>query len=237
MLRQLATEALRAARRGAATATGVSIELLRRLNAVLADPDAPSDPAAAMAELRALLGLAAPGPHDDSDVHRDPGMSREDELRERFAVLLSRSQSPAPPDGRHPAMDRIVGELAPDEARILRLLREEGPQPVAAVRASPFIGRGEETVLDHVSLVADRAGCHHPEDGPAYLDNLRRLGLVRVLREELVGHDDYDVIRARPEVAAAEERVTDERNQRVRIDRGHVQLSDLGELLCEVCLS
>lgn len=236
MLRELAMVTMRAARRGAATATGVSIALLRRLNAALSDPEAPSDPAAALAELRRLLGLPEPDLRDDADAHPDPGMTAEEELRERFQVLLSRSRSPAPPAGGHPAMEGIVAELAPDEARILRLLREEGAQPVAAVRAAPLIGRGEETVLDHVSLVADRAGCHHPEDGPAYLDNLSRLGLVRIMREELVGNEDYDVIRARPEVVATEERVTDQRNQRVRMDRGHVQLSDLGELLCEICL-
>lgn len=237
MLRRIVLESLRVARRGAAAVTGVSIAMLRRLNQALADGDTPLDPAAAVRELRRILGLPVADTESVDDTDGGADMTAEEQLRERFAVLLARSQSPDPPSGAHPAMERIVGELSPDEARILRLLREEGPQPIITVRAAPYLGRGEETVLDHASLVADRAGCHRADEAPAYLDNLTRLGLVRQLSEELPGHEDYDVIASRPEVVAVVEQVTDERSQRARMDRGHVRLSDLGSLLCDICLA
>ena len=55
-------------------------------------------------------------------------------LRERGAELLRRSADVDYDEDAHPAYERILDELAPDEARILRLLATEGPQPAVDVR-------------------------------------------------------------------------------------------------------
>ncbi len=232
MIERLVGQALEFSRRGAVTLTGTGIRVLRRLNAAL-DPRAPSGPADllpsdSLARLAELLGARA-------DAEDDEPVS-EEELRARFTRLLEKSQEPSPPDGTHPALPHIVDQLSPDEARIIRLLWEQGPQPVISVVATPLLGSGEFTMLEGVSLVSERAGCHLPDRAPAYLDNLERLGLVRREQHELVGHDDYELLGARPEVARAEEQIRDERNQRVQLIRGQVRLTPLGDLLCAVCL-
>src|SRR5438093_1539164 len=62
-------------------------------------------------------------------------------LRERGAELLRRSADVDLDDEEaHPAYARMLSELAPDEARILRLLVIEGPQPAVDVRTSGPIG-------------------------------------------------------------------------------------------------
>lgn len=50
-------------------------------------------------------------------------------LRSRGAQLLRRSADVRAVDDTHPAYARMLGELAPDEARVLRFLFTEGPQP------------------------------------------------------------------------------------------------------------
>lgn len=87
----------------------------------------------------------------------------------------------------------------------------------------------------------ERSQAPEPADGPhpafcTILDNLVRLGLVRALTEELTGNPDYEVIESRREVVQAETHIAEERNQRVRMVRGHGRLSRLGELLCGICL-
>ena len=51
-------------------------------------------------------------------------------LRERGEELLRRSADVNLEEDSHPAYARILEDLAPDEARILRMLLEQGPQPV-----------------------------------------------------------------------------------------------------------
>lgn len=237
MIERLIGEPLQLARRGAARATALGVRTLRRVNAVL-DPRSPTEPAelipaAMLEELERILAGERPASDDDSE----PGPVTEQALRERFHALLERSREPAPPDDQpHPAFARIVDALTPDEARIILLLCEEGPQPIVAVRAAPLIGRGAQTVLENVSLVGEQAGCHLPERTPAYVDNLCRLGVAERHDEELVGDEDYEVLASRREVAEAEETIHEERNQRASVDRGQLRLTRLGELLCEVCL-
>ena len=237
MIRELAREAFRWARRGAVTTTSAWIAVLERVNLALDGGPATLDPT--IAELRRMLGLRGSAETAQDEV---PDGAQSDErlsdveLRDRFGELIERSQAPEPPDGAHPAFRSIIDELTPDEARILRLLASDGPQPVVSVRSSPLIGRGEVTVLENVTLVGERAGCHRADAAPAYLDNLERLGLVRLLSEELTGDGDYDVIESRPEVEEAEAHITEERSQRARMVRGNVRLSRLGTLLCDICL-
>ncbi|MBW3561228.1 MAG: DUF4393 domain-containing protein [Actinobacteria bacterium] len=237
MLNRLFADSLQIARRGAVRLTGLGVRNLRRVQAAL-DPRTPVQPqelipSATLEDLERLLGRV-----DDVDEEEEPERVTEEILRGRFQALIERSQEVAPPpeDEPHPAFVRIIDALSPDEARIIRLLCEDGPQPVIAVRSSPLIGRGEQTLLDNVSLIGEQAGCHLPERTPAYLDNLCRLGVAERHGEELVGNDDYDVLASRPEVAAAEQEIEEERNQRVAIANGQVCLTRLGELLCDVCL-
>lgn len=220
MIERLIGDYLQLVRRGAARATGLGIRTLRRLNAVL-DPRTPVEPDAlvpdrTVEDLRRLLR----SDRGRDDGH-DPEPVTEQALRERFQALIERSREPAPPeDEPHPAFPHIVDALSPDEARIVVLLCEAGPQPVVAVRATPLIGRGDQTVLENVSLIGEQAGCHRPQRTPAYIDNLCRLGVAERHGEELVGDEDYDVLSSRPEVAQAEEQIEGERLRRSRVAAG-----------------
>lgn len=235
MIERLIRDYLQLVRRGAAQATGLGIRSLRRLNAVL-DPRSPAEPNALVpAEMLEELQRLLRSGRDEQDEEPEP--VTEQVLRERFRSLIERSREPAPPaDEPHPAFAHIVDALSPDEARIVVLLCEEGPQPVVAVRATPLIGRGGQTVLQNVSLIGAQAGCHRPERTPAYIDNLCRLGVGERHDEELVGNEDYEVLSSRPEVTEAESQIEGERNQRATIERGQLRLSRLGQLLCEVCV-
>ena len=56
-------------------------------------------------------------------------------------------------DDAHPAYARILAELAPDEARILRLLATEGSQPAVDVRAASLIGVGSQLVGAGLTMI------------------------------------------------------------------------------------
>ncbi len=169
----------------------------------------------------------APGLEDDLDGHVTVPT-----LRERGAELLRRSAELAPDDDGHPAYVRILEELAPDEARILRLLALEGAQPSVDVRTGgPLAALSSELVAPGLTMIGAQAGVRRLDRVHAYLDNLSRLGLVWFSREALPDVRPYQVLEAQPEVAKAMERAG-----RSRTVRRSIRLTAFGEGFCKAAL-
>ena len=124
-------------------------------------------------------------------------------LRARGAELLRRSADLHYEEDSHPAYERILDELAPDEARILRLLCSDGPQPAVDVRSSKTLNMSSRLVAPGLSMIGAHAGCRFMERVPAYLSNLHRLGLIWFSHEPLDDPLRYRVLEAQPEVIAA----------------------------------
>lgn len=125
-------------------------------------------------------------------------------LRDRGQQLLERSRDVWRTEDEHPAYDRILDELAPDEARVLVMLLKSGPQPSVDVRTGGPMGAvSSQLVAPGLNMVGARAGLRHVERVPAYLNNLFRLGLVWFSREALREHLEYQVLEAQPDVLQA----------------------------------
>ena len=152
-------------------------------------------------------------------------------LRERGYELLMRSSELGEQADAHPAYARILSELSPDEARILRLLATEGPQPAVDIRTWRPLDVGSVVVAPGLSMIGVHAGCRHRERVPAYLSNLFRLGLIWFSREEFPDPSAYQVLEAQPDVIDAV-RATG----RARIVRRSITLTPFGGHFCEYCL-
>jgi hypothetical protein len=157
-------------------------------------------------------------------------MSDREELRVRGARLLREAARIEPDDRAHPAYARILTELAPDEARILRLLATRGSQPAVDVRAATLIG-SSTLVSGGLNMIGAQAGCQHRDRVPAYLNNLERLGLVWFSREPVGDPVSYQVLEAQPEVLEAMRSVS-----RARTVQRSIHLTPFGEDFCAVCL-
>ncbi|GGL43043.1 Abi-alpha family protein [Nocardia jinanensis] len=146
--------------------------------------------------LRRALGVPAAEPAAESPTERS--------LREQGAALLRLAASPRAADEGHPAFARILAELTSDEARILRLLRLDGPQPAVTVRGGGRRARrsgrkaeqGSGTAEIGVSMIGEHAGLRHPEWVQRYLTNLRRIGLIELLREPVGTPERYQLLEA-----------------------------------------
>jgi Abortive infection alpha len=187
--------------------------------------------------LRRLLDLAQPEPQAQPQPAPAPEPAAEEArpptLRERGAELLRQSADLEFDDDAHPAYERILDELAPDEGRILRLLAQEGAQPSIDVRTTGTLGTGigSELVAPGLNMIGAEAGCRHGERVPAYLDNLHRLGLVWFSRETLEAQHRYHVLEAQPDTVEALERAG-----RGRTVRRSILLTPFGAQFCEACL-
>jgi hypothetical protein len=152
-------------------------------------------------------------------------------LRELGAELLKQSSDMSHDDDLHPAYARILGDLAPDEARILRMLYAEGSQPAVDVRTSRPLNIASQLVAPGLSMIGAQAGCRHLERVPAYLNNLFRLGLIWFSREPVTDRLRYQVLEAQPDVSTALKEAG-----RGKTIRRSILLTPFGEDFCEVCL-
>ena len=167
--------------------------------------------------------------HDEDLVSERP-MTRE-RLREHGERLISKSAEVGREEAFHPAFPSILEEVAPDEARILRLLATEGDQPTVDVRHNEYVPLQSSLVAENLTMIGSDAGCRHPDRTPAYLQNLERLGLVKFSEEPVENLKRYQVLEAQPHVEAAREAA-----KRPKSDYGSVHLTELGAEFCETCL-
>jgi hypothetical protein len=156
---------------------------------------------------------------------------REQSLRDRGNALLNRSSELEEHGDAHPAYARILTELSPDEARVLRLLASEGAQAAVDVRTWRPLDLGSTVTAPGLTMIAKHAGCRHPERVPAYLSNLYRLGLIWFSRDTLPDPSPYQVLEAQPEVIAAVRETG-----RARIVRRSIHLTPFGGHFCDYCL-
>jgi hypothetical protein len=185
---------------------------------------------------RTLLGQDrlddVPDPASDTRDRRGPPARDRppSDLRQRGAELLRRSADVHESDDVHPAYERILEVLAPDEARILRLLATAGPQPSVDVRAG--LPMASELVAPGRSMIGAEAGCRYPDRLHAYLNNLYRLGLIWFSREPIRERLRYQVLEAQPEVIEALRKG----GRTARTVRRSILLTPFGRDFCDLCL-
>jgi Abortive infection alpha len=151
-------------------------------------------------------------------------------LRRRGEELLRRSADVTHEEDLHPAYARILDNLSPDEARILRLFATAGPQPAIDIRRGlPFV---TELVAPGINMIGAEAGCRQQNQVPAYLNNLYRLGLLWFSRETLRDSGRYQVLEAQPGAAEA----LSEAGRTARTVRRSIHLTPFGADFCRVCL-
>lgn len=161
-----------------------------------------------------------------------PDNPTEEELLARGTELLRRSADVRVVEEGHPAYARILTELTPDEARILRYLHANGPQPSIDVRTFRPLGIGSEKVAGGLNMIAEHAGCRHVDRIHPYLTNLFRLGLIEFPREQVDNPGRYQLIEAQPKVAEVLARA----GRMPKIVYRRIELNDFGTAFCEICL-
>jgi hypothetical protein len=196
------------------------------------------DAATSAADVARKVADAVPlAPREDGASSQN-GASRVDgngvprSLREEGEELLRRSRDVHYEVEAHPAYERILSELAPDEGRILRLLLLDGPQPSVDIRTGGPVGMVKSRlVAPGLSMIGARAGCRYVERVPSYLNNLFRLGLIWFSRETLPDPMRYQVLEAQPDVIDAIHSVP-----RTKVIRRSVHLTPFGEDFCRMAL-
>jgi hypothetical protein len=185
---------------------------------------------------RAFLGITdAPGGRPPgllpADVDAERPLPDLVALRLKGHELLRQSADVELDDRAHPAYARILEEIAPDEARILRLLATSGEQPAVDVRSTQLMGIGSHVVAEGLNMIGPQAGCRHPGRVASYLNNLNRLGLIWFSKEAIRDPIAYQVLEAQPAVLDAVRTAS-----RAKTVQRSIRLTPFGSDFVEVCL-
>jgi hypothetical protein len=153
-------------------------------------------------------------------------------LRQRGEAILGVSHiAKFQPYDVHPSFSRLLDELTPDEARILRFLAVAGPQPMIDVRTKTLFQLGSELLGSGINMVAEMAGCRWPGLNQHYFANLSRLGLVRLSSEPVADFRRYALIEV--EIPAMEAMAKVKKS--ITVYRS-IDLSEFGSQFVEICL-
>jgi hypothetical protein len=180
-----------------------------------------------------LLGLAVTG----AATALTPVEEQEPSLRLRFQSLLDASLEPRDETetDAHPSFGWIVTQLVPDEALIVSLFAKRGHMPLLEVQAGTLLGRDGKTVAEHVSAIGETVGARHPEHVPAYIDNLCRLGLLRIAKPDPADRDLHELLEASPECEEIRKRIAGEMKLTPKLRRRQARLTAFGRLFCDAC--
>ena len=121
-------------------------------------------------------------------------------LRDMYANLIASSMHRDTKSSAHPSFVRVIEQLSPDEARILRSIGHmDAGDELLSESYSESEGHGyrfEGSIAKAWLNVCEAAGVENIDQAPAYLDNLVRLRLLRESHRsetELhpAGHNDH----------------------------------------------
>jgi hypothetical protein len=154
------------------------------------------------------------------------------ELQKRGIELLRRSNDVNVVEDTHPAFARILSEITPDEARILRFIYLEGPQPALDIRTFRPLGIGSELVASGMSMIGEHAGLRNLDRVDQYLTNLSRLGLIEQSREPVSNPNRYQVIEAQPKTITAMKSA----GRAPKLVQRSIRLTSFGEEFVRTCL-
>ena len=158
-------------------------------------------------------------------------------LRELYANLLATSIDSETAASAHPAFVDMIKNMAPDEAKIMRLFATRGVYPVLDLKLYLKEGGGFIFLHQNISLIGADAGCEHPKFGANYLDNLSRLGLIQVpYGYHLKDDKEYEPIERHAQVLELEEEYKDHELYSFAVDRKKAEVTNLGKQFIAACV-
>jgi hypothetical protein len=192
-------------------------ELKKRLGGADLPPIPPRRPPPAITAARSEPPRAAPS-------GRPP-------VAQTLQALLTASMRSTPASSRRLLLEGLVGELVPDEARILSALSDGSTYALVHI-AEPGIGGYRHRVLENASSVGRAAGVSLPEYVYLYVSHLLRIGLVESGPEDHSLKDEYDILLSEPKLRAMIA-ARGKGPRGLRVMRRTVRISDLGRELWE----
>ena len=163
-------------------------------------------------------------------------VGHKESLSDLYASLLATSMDSRTAMNAHPGFVEIIRNMSSDEARIIKYLITNDHQPVISiVRYVPSMG-GRIIIHKNISAIGNPSGCENISLMPSYFDNLIRLGLIEIPREELKKEGIYDKIINDDGIIDAMKKIDELDDSESKIEKGVIRITELGKLFSNACV-
>ncbi|MEQ1439386.1 Abi-alpha family protein [Fontimonas sp. SYSU GA230001] len=155
-------------------------------------------------------------------------------LAERMAALLEQADAQDREQAYEALFHQFIGELVPDEARILGALSDGSTYALIHI-SERFMGRTGRRIAENFSNVGKPAGVKLLELVPAYVGHLLSLGLVEFGAEDKAQEMKYQILESDVAVRQAITTATGSAETPVRFRRQTLRISELGKRFWTAC--
>ena len=165
----------------------------------------------------------------------------EESLSNMYANLLASAMDKTSAQGAHPAFVEIIKQLTSDEAKIVALFRLDRAFPLIDLRwefkPNEAGHTGGITQLTNFSLLGADAGVEYPENMPAYIDNICRLGLADVpALFAYTAPGVYDSLENSGVILSFKSKIEQNPERTAVITRKALRVSEMGKQFSRVCV-
>lgn len=161
----------------------------------------------------------------------------EDGLSELYANLLATSMDKATAYRAHPGFVDMIKNMCPDEAGIMRFFAETPLSALVNIKSVSNADSSFKVTHRHVSLIGVDAKCQFPALTANYLDNLERLGLVKIeTMLRLQNETLYSRIEEHPQIKGIIDDLGKVEGRRVEVEKIRLSVTDLGQQFIRACV-
>lgn len=162
----------------------------------------------------------------------------EESLSDLYANLLATSMDKVTAYRAHPGFVDIIKNMCPDEAKVMKYLVTTAQfVAIVSIHSNFADGSGYNALHRNVTSLGARAQCEHPGLLSTYLDNLERLGLLKVDYDNfLTDPKAYEEIENSALVQQVMRHIPQTPGRTGEIKKGIVKLTDLGSQFGGACI-
>lgn len=160
------------------------------------------------------------------------------ELKELYANLLASSMDSATTKDAHPSFVEIIKQLSSDEAKLLTALISKEQEPAVTIRNNRKDNSGGRDQFRNFTVLGEKVGVQDFSRIPNYLDNLCRLGLLKIPASYvLVGENIYKHLDEHPVVKSIIESINKDDSRKSDLVHKTIMVTGLGRQFINTCVN
>ncbi len=160
-----------------------------------------------------------------------------DDVADLFTNLLTNASNIDMVQYAHPSFSEMIKRLSPDEARIVKYLKDKEHVCYSNIRGGAKTGSGFTTLLSHVTLITNDVELQYPNNENAYMSNLVSLG---ILSDEdslhKIDQTDYNKIKERVYLEKLQKDLVPSYFKSITQDNHFYQVTAFGRLFINACV-
>lgn len=150
-------------------------------------------------------------------------------LRELYASLLAMSMNKNTIDKAHPSFVDIIKNLSTEEAFILQQFISKDFFPKIDIQETLKDNKGQINRFQNFTLFHEVDSRLKPQNIPTYLDNLQRLGIIEILKDEYLTNDKlYEPLKTSSSILSLIQNI-EKKGLEVNFRKGIISLTAFGK--------